>query len=100
MQWTVLLEAEAADGEPDLDVGDRRISRLSVMLAHVHDGAASGGSRRWTARVMVRAGRAALNAEQAAVTGRSLILLAARQVGLPEWRVAKVEAEPRNANDL
>ena len=35
------------------------------------------------AGVMVRAGRAALDAEQAAVTGRSLILLAARQVGLP-----------------
>jgi hypothetical protein len=98
MQWTVLVEAGAPDAGqlsgPDLT---RQLTAAFSRVLAIHGGEAAGEARYWSARVVVAENEPSSpvhNGEQAALYGRKLVLDAARQVGLPDWPIGRVEAVP------
>ena len=99
MQWTVLVEAEppGAVQWDGCDLTQQQTAAFSRVLA-VHGGEASGEVRHWSARVVVVEAEPVSpvhTPSQAAIYGQKLVLDAARQVGLPDWPVVRVEVVPQ-----
>jgi hypothetical protein len=87
MRWMVLVESDVPGGGSSPDRRDQRVEALSRVLAHAHQGEASGDAERWSAKVMIDDQPPVYSAEHAAEAGRHLVAGAAEMVGLPAGAV-------------
>lgn len=84
-EWTVMVEAEAPDGErPTVPLA--AVSRFSDLLVE-HLGVVGAGRGCWEARVIVEAPTAGAALEVAA----DVVQPAAESAGLPPWLFVRVE---------
>jgi hypothetical protein len=82
--FSVLVEARTAD-DGEIDAAALRAFAAAVEPYHA---SVAGTARSWSARISVEAAGAA----DGAALGVALVILLARQAGLPEWPIVRAEA--------